>query len=97
MTGKKAEVWDRYGRGSTSGRSEEGPVVGSNDKDCGRYVDFTVDGRDGRLTFGKHRGRLVSELVKTEDGKKYLRWVMLKTFPDDFKALITTHLERRAR
>ena len=100
MNGKRAEVWSLYGRrpGESLPLSRErkeseseDPPTGAN----GRFVKFTVDERDGRLTFGKHKGRLVSELAATEAGAKYLRWVLTKSFPNDFKNLVERQLSRR--
>ena len=102
MIGKKAQVWNLYGRKSSdappesSGPAQKDPGMSEevSGRD-GRFVNYTVDGRDGRLTFGKHSGRLISELAATNAGAKYLRWALTKSFPDKFKRVVESQLQRR--
>ena len=47
-----------------------------------------VDGNDAVLLFGAHRGKKISELVGSAEGKNYLIWVLEKKFPEELQNLI---------
>lgn len=112
MSDKRREIWEKYGRrlnGENTPRvsldevvshgvrpERRGPHDTTSTDQARRYFEPTFDGTDGRLTFGKHRGRLVSELAATEDGFKYLSWCLTKQFPGEFLALVNEHTSRRA-
>jgi hypothetical protein len=60
---------------------EAAPVKKTKDA---RYT-ISTDGKDATLHFGKHRGSRISDLVKREDTKGYLRWLIspANSFPED--------------
>jgi len=37
---------------------------------------ITVDGKDARLAFGKHKGQKLGEIIGFPDGKGYLNWLV---------------------
>jgi hypothetical protein len=52
-----------------------------------RYL--VLDGpADAVILFGKHRGKKVSELASSKDGRDYLRWVSGEDFPSDLLKVI---------
>lgn len=57
--------------------------------------DGKIAWRDGaaRITFGKHAGKSLQTMAKEEPG--YLRWVLDKDFPADFKRLVAEAVDGR--
>jgi uncharacterized protein (DUF3820 family) len=54
-----------------------------------RY-SVSVDGTDAKLNFGKHNGRLVSDLANKEVG--YLNWMMGQEFPEPLMDVVRYQL-----
>lgn len=52
-----------------------------------------VDG-DAMLLFGKYRNWKVSELIKRNDGKDYLRWMLTTEFPEPLLEVIKVWLAK---
>lgn len=47
--------------------------------------DYETNVEKGALTFGKHRGFKIDDLVKNETGKSYLTWLVRQTWLTDEK------------
>jgi len=47
-----------------------------------------VDGNDAVLLFGAQKGKKISELIESVEGKNYLIWILEKEFPDELQNLI---------
>jgi hypothetical protein len=48
----------------------------------GKYT-ISKDGDDVMLEFGKHKGRMLSDVVKTH--RSYVNWMLKEEFPEDLK------------
>jgi uncharacterized protein (DUF3820 family) len=48
----------------------------------GKYI-VSKDGDDVMLEFGKHKGRMLSDVANTEPS--YLKWMLKEKFPEDLK------------
>jgi len=47
-----------------------------------------VDGNDAVLLFGAQKGKKISDLISSAEGKNYLIWIMEKEFPKELQDLI---------
>ena len=45
------------------------------------------------IGFGKHKGKILEELIKTDDGKNWARWYADKGTDESFKAIVVGLLE----
>lgn len=55
---------------------------------------FAVMGDDAELYFGKHRGKRVSTLAATREGKDYLRWMLSETFDPELLKVVRRWLAK---
>ncbi len=76
---------DRYRKKRERMKAGTDVVVGSKSKGIGKYR-ISGDGDDAVLKFGKHKGKQISELIKTNPG--YLDWMSRQDFPDELKDVI---------
>jgi hypothetical protein len=58
----------------------------------GRYV-ISKDGDDAMLEFGKHKGMMLSDILKTN--KSYLDWINKEEFPEELKDVCKYLLRRK--
>ncbi len=56
---------------------------------------FRSEGGRATFAFGKHRGRALEEVARTDPG--YLRWFLDQDFLDDAKALVAEAMDRACR
>ncbi len=47
-----------------------------------------VDGNDAVLLFGAQKGKKISDLIGSAEGKNYLIWILEKEFPEELQNII---------
>jgi uncharacterized protein (DUF3820 family) len=53
-----------------------------------------IDGSDATMLVGKFTGSRISDLVKSSEGRQYVRWITKEDWPDDLKVICKVQLVR---
>ncbi len=74
----------------------ERPRLASVGRVSGKYK-INPDGTDALLQFGSFRGQVLSSLVTSARGRKYLRWILDQDFDENLKAVCRYQMELAKR
>lgn len=72
------------------------PRIGGATRDfanLSRQFRISDDGTDALFLFGKFKGSTAKQLVKSNRGRTYLRWIRKQDFPDDLKEVCRYQLD----